>query len=128
MIWQAIGYYMVMYMSSMAAIPESIYESANLEGASRVRVFFQITIPLVWTNIRTTLTFFIISTINLSYLFVRAMYGSRAPESTYVLLYYMYEKTQDYGRAMAIGVITFLFSFLLAGIVNAVTKREILEF
>lgn len=128
MIWQAIGYYMVMYMSSMAAIPESIYESASLEGASRVRVFFQITIPLVWTNIRTTLTFFIISTINLSYLFVRAMYGTRAPESTYVLLYYMYEKTQDYGRAMAIGVITFLFSFLLAGIVNAVTKREILEF
>ena len=56
------------------------------------------------------------------------MYGTRAPESTYVLLYYMYEKTQDYGRAMAIGVITFLFSFLLAGIVNAVTKREILEF
>ena len=118
---------MVMYMSSMAAISESIYESANLEGAGRIRVFFQITIPLVWTNIRTTLTFFIISTINLSYLFVRAMYGTRAPQSTWVLLYYMYEQTTDYGLAMAIGVITFLFSFLLAGLVNAVTKREVLE-
>ncbi len=127
MVWQAIGYYMVMYMSSMAAISESIYESANLEGAGRIRVFFQITIPLVWTNIRTTLTFFIISTINLSYLFVRAMYGTRAPQSTWVLLYYMYEQTTDYGLAMAIGVITFLFSFLLAGLVNAVTKREVLE-
>ena len=31
MVWQAIGYYMVMYMASMSAIPESLYECANLE-------------------------------------------------------------------------------------------------
>ena len=66
MVWQAIGYYMVMYMASMANIPESLYESASLEGAGRIKQFFSITIPLIWTNIRTTLTFFIISTINLS--------------------------------------------------------------
>ena len=64
---------MVMYMASMAAVPESLYESAGLEGAGRFRQFFQITIPLIWTNIRTTLTFFIISNINLSFLFVKAM-------------------------------------------------------
>ena len=62
MVWQALGYYMVMYMSSMAAVPESLYESANLDGANRVAQFFQITIPLIWTNIRTTLTFFICCT------------------------------------------------------------------
>ena len=61
MVWQAIGYYMVMYMSSMAAVPESLYESAGLDGANRFTQFFQITIPLIWTNIRTTLTFFVIS-------------------------------------------------------------------
>ena len=42
MIWQAIGYYMVMYMASMASVPESLYESANLEGAGRIRQFFEI--------------------------------------------------------------------------------------
>ena len=31
MVWQAIGYYMVMYMASMANIPDSLYESASLE-------------------------------------------------------------------------------------------------
>ena len=51
MVWQAIGYYMVMYMASMSAIPESLYECANLEGASRTRQFFSITLPLIWTNI-----------------------------------------------------------------------------
>ena len=73
MVWQAIGYYMVMYMASMSAVPISLYESANLDGAGRLTQFFQITIPLIWTNIRTTLTFFIISTINMAFLFVKAM-------------------------------------------------------
>ena len=57
MIWQAIGYYMVMYMASMASVPESLYESADLEGAGKVQQFFSITLPLIWTNIRTTLSF-----------------------------------------------------------------------
>ena len=66
MVWQAVGYYMVMYMASMSSVPASLYESANLDGASRLTQFFRITIPLIWTNIRTTLTFFIISTINMA--------------------------------------------------------------
>ena len=73
MVWQAIGYYMVMYMASMSAVPGSLYESAGLDGAGRKTQFFQITIPLIWTNIRTTLTFFVISTINMAFLFVSAM-------------------------------------------------------
>lgn len=36
MVWQAIGYYMVMYMASMSAVPGSLYESAGLDGADRV--------------------------------------------------------------------------------------------
>ena len=47
MVWQAIGYYMVMYMASMSAVPISLYESANLDGAGRLTQFFQITIPLI---------------------------------------------------------------------------------
>ena len=50
MVWQAIGYYMVMYMASMANVSESLYESASLEGAGKIYQFFTITIPLIWTN------------------------------------------------------------------------------
>lgn len=131
MIWQAVGYYMVMYMASMASIPESLYESAGLEGAGRGRQFFSITLPLIWTNIRTTLTFFIISSINLSFLFVRAMTGGGPDGSTEVFLSYMYQQAytnSTYGYGMAIGVVVFLFSFALSGILNGVTRREPLEF
>ena len=131
MVWQAIGYYMVMYMASMAAVPGSLYESAGLDGADRITQFFQITIPLIWTNIRTTLTFFIISTINMAFLFVSAMTGGGPNNASNVALLYMYNQKNlggGYGYAMAIGVVIFLFSFGLSAIVNKATERDILEY
>ena len=131
MVWQAVGYYMVMYMASMSSVPASLYESANLDGAGRLTQFFQITIPLVWTNIRTTLTFFIISTINMAFLFVKAMTSGGPDGASEVFLSYMYQQAytnSSYGYGMAIGVVVFLFSFALSAIVNAVTKREPLEY
>ena len=130
MIWQAVGYYMVMYMASMAAVPLDLYESASLDGAGRICQFFQITIPLIWTNIRTTLTFFIISTINMAFLFVKAMTSGGPNGASEVALSYMYGQKDAglYGYSMAIGVVIFLFSFLLSALVNRATKREPLQY
>lgn len=126
MVWQAIGYYMVMYMASMSAVPMDLYESASLDGAGRLAQFFQITLPLIWTNIRTTLTFFIISTINMAFLFVKAMVAKGMAD---VGLSFMYNQKDAglYGYAMAAGVVIFLFSFLLSALVNKVTQRDVLE-
>ncbi|SIQ97585.1 carbohydrate ABC transporter membrane protein 1, CUT1 family [Alkalispirochaeta americana] len=130
MVWQAIGYYMVMYMASMASVPESLYESANLEGAGKIHQFFRITVPLIWSNIRTTMTFFIISSINLSFLFVTAMTNGGPDGASEVFLSYMYRQAytnSSYGYGMAIGVVVFTFSFALSGIVNLVTYRDPIE-
>lgn len=131
LVWQAIGYYMVMYMSSIASIPESFYEAAALVGANKWVQFKDITLPLIWNNLRTTLTFFIISTINLSFLLVQAMTGGGSDGSTEVFLFYMYNQAytnSTYGYGMAIGVIVFLFSFILSAVLMKVTKRDVLEF
>lgn len=131
LVWQAIGYYMVMYMASMAAIPPDYYEAASLDGATEMQMFWQITFPLIWNNIRTTLTFYIISTINLSFLFVQIMSNGGPNGNTEVFLNYMYKQAYSngaYGYGMAIGVVVFLFSFLLAGVVNKITDREVYEF
>ena len=131
MVWQAIGYYMVMYMASMSAVPQSMYESSGLDGANRLTQFFKITIPLIWTNIRTTLTFFVISTINMAFLFVSAMTGGGPNNASNVTLLYMYNQKNlggGYGYAMAIGVVLFLVSFGLSALVNKFTERETLEY
>lgn len=131
MIWQAIGYYMVMYMASMSSISIHLYEAADLEGATRIEQFLHITLPLIWTNIRTTLTFFIISTINLSFLFVKVMTLGGPDGASETVLSYLYKQAYDnasYGYGMAIGATIFVISFTLSAIVNAVTKREVIEF
>jgi N-acetylglucosamine transport system permease protein len=118
-------------MSAMASIPEDLYESASLDGASALRQFFTITIPLTWNTIRTTLTFFVISTINLSFLLVTAMTGGGPNGSTEVFLSYMYKQANTnsaYGYGMAIGVVVFLFSFALSAVLQMITKRDVYEF
>lgn len=131
LIWQAIGYYMVMYMAGMANIPSSLYEAADLDGAGKIGKFINVTLPLIWNNIRTTLTFFIISTINLSFLLVQILTSGGPDGSTEVFLSYMFKQAytnSSYGYGMAIGVVIFIFSFGLSGIISHITKRDILEY
>ena len=131
LIWQAIGYYMVMYMAGIVNIPASLYEAADLDGAGKIGKFFNVTLPLIWNSIRTTLTFFIISTINLSFLLVQILTDGGPDGSTEVFLSYMFKQAytnSSYGYGMAIGVVIFIFSFGLSGIVSHITKRDILEY
>jgi N-acetylglucosamine transport system permease protein len=131
MVWQSVGYYMVMYMAGMSGIPESLFEATSLDGAGRIRQFFSLTLPLIWTSLRTTLTFFIISSVNLSFVLVTAMTGGGPDGSSAVLLSYMYEQAytnSSYGYGMAIGVVIFAFSFLLSLVVSKATDREPLTY
>ena len=130
LVWQAIGYYMVMYMASMSTIPEHLYEAASLEGSGKVKQFFSVTIPMIWDNIRTTLTFFVISTINLSFLFVQVMTGGGPDGASETVLSYMYLQAYNrssYGYGMAIGAVVFILSFTLSWAINRVTHRDSIE-
>lgn len=130
LIWQAIGYYMVMYMASMSSISESLYEAADLEGVNKFQQFIHITLPLIWQNLRTTLTFFVISTINLSFLFAKILTNGGPDGASETVLSYLYKQAYDntsYGYGMAIGAVVFIFSFVLSAVLNAATKRDVIH-
>ncbi len=127
MIWQAVGYYMVMYMAGMDSISPSFYEVADLEGASKLKQFFLITIPMLWEIIRVTIVFFIISSLNMSFLFVTVMTGGAPNGESEVLLSYMYNQAftnSNFGYAMAVAVVVFLFAFTLALISRKLTEKR----
>ena len=127
MIWQAVGYYMVMYIAGMDGVPDHLYEAADLEGCGKMRQFFVITMPMTWEVIRTTLTFFIISTINMSFLFVDAMTQGEA--NSHVLLSFMYKfYGSQYGYAMAIGTVVFVFAYGISLIIQRLTRREVIQY
>ena len=47
LVWEFAGYYMLMYLAGMSAIPGDIYEAAMVDGASKFRIFRSITLPLL---------------------------------------------------------------------------------
>ena len=127
MIWQAVGYYMVMYMAGMDGISPELYEAADIDGASKFIQFFKITIPMIWGILRITLIFFITSTLNMSFLFVNVMTDGAPDGRSEVLLTYMYRQAftnANFGYAMAIAVIIFLIAFALATISNILTRQK----
>ena len=55
--WSSMGGTMILYLAGMLAIPQSYYESAEVDGATGVQKFFRITLPLL-----TPTTFYILIT------------------------------------------------------------------
>ena len=45
--WVFVGYYALIYINGLSAIPRQLYEAAQVDGAGRLRSFFSITIPLL---------------------------------------------------------------------------------
>jgi len=50
-LWFALGYFIVIYTAGLTAIPDELYESAEIDGANRFQQFFSITIPMLAPSI-----------------------------------------------------------------------------
>ena len=59
-IWQATGFYMVLFMAGMGSIPTEYYEAAKIDGAGEWLIFWKITLPLLRDSLRTAAVFLMI--------------------------------------------------------------------
>ena len=123
LVWQAIGYYMVMHVASIDGISQEVYEAASIDGATGVQKFFKITIPLLRRSIGTTYILSLSGTINLSFTLSNVMTGG-GPN---VLLQYMYTqgmRNANFGYAMAIAMFTLILAIVLAMISKKVSSEK----
>lgn len=130
MVWQAAGYYMVMYIAGINRIPKELYESATLDGANAIKQFIHITLPLIWEVVRVTIVFFITGVFNLSFIFIQVMTKGGPDNKSEMLLTYMYRQAfgnANYGYAMAITMIVFAIAIILSVLVRKITERETIE-
>ncbi|MBQ2146576.1 MAG: sugar ABC transporter permease, partial [Oscillospiraceae bacterium] len=51
MLWQQIGYMMIIYIAGLQAVPEDMLEAARIDGASKWQTLFKVTIPNVMPSI-----------------------------------------------------------------------------
>jgi len=120
-IWQLVGFYMIYYLSGMQAIPESLYEAARIDGASKLNIFRYITLPLLKS---TTYLVVIYSIIQAFQIFdqiaavTSASGGLGSPAgATNTLLTYFYLNSFKYykvGYGCAIAVVLFLIILLVS--------------
>ena len=114
-IWRWAGYYMVMLVAGRMGISEEYYEAASIDGASRSRQFFSITLPLLRPILYVIALMSIIGSFQEFDLFYMITSGGPGT-STYVTGYYLYQSaffSRKMGYACAMAVILFIFVFLL---------------
>jgi len=131
-VWSSVGFYMVIYIASMQSIPTSFYEAATLDGANRWTTFKDITFPLIWETLRTTLIYIGIIALDF-FVLVQVMTGGGVGSGrrAEVAALYLYNQAFDrsrWGYASAIGVILLVLTLLLSVVIMRLTRRETYEF
>ena len=127
-IWKNIGYSVILYYAAIIAIDPSIYESAEIDGASKYQMALKITLPMI-SSVIITLTILSIGRIFYSDfgLFYLLPYGSGILQSTTdVIDTYIYRSiTQigNVGASTAVGLYQSLIGCLMVLLTNWIVKK-----
>ena len=113
-VWSIIGYNMVLFISGLQEIPTDYYEAARIDGASEIRQFFHITVPLLSPT-----TFFIVQTrvigaltvFDLMFMVMDKTNVALNSVQSIVYLFYTYAFTngnKGYGAALVMVLVVFI--------------------
>lgn len=107
-IWSIIGYNMVLFLSGLQEIPHDYYEAAQIDGATGIKSFFHITIPLLSPTIFFVLVTRVIGALqvfDLIYMVVDTSSTALLKTESLVYLFYKYsfiQKNLGYGSTIVI--------------------------
>ncbi|MGY0692108.1 carbohydrate ABC transporter permease [Virgibacillus sp. FSP13] len=130
-IWAGIGLFMLMLMGGIANVSKSYYEAAEIDGASEWQQFWKVTLPLVWPQIKISVLYIVITTLNGSFIIVQVMTGGGPNNATHVMGSYLYQqafKQYNFGYGATIGVMILILSLLTVLILQFFMRREKVEY
>lgn len=114
-VWQMSGYYMIMLLAGLQTIPESLYESAQVDGANKIQSFFKITLPMLSNTTFVVIILLVIEAFNMfESIFIMTNGGPLGSTST--IMYYIYEQgfgNYNMGYASAIAWIFFVIIMII---------------
>lgn len=123
-IWKGLGYYMVIYLAGLQAIPADLYEAAAIDGSDRWMRHWDITVPLMRPYMFLVAVISAISATKVfEEVFIMTQGGPRSSSKT--LVYYVYERAfQDLeiSYACTIGLVVFLVILSLSLVRLAIDK------
>lgn len=118
-----IGYYMVIILADISCIPETYYEAADLDGASKIKQDIYITLPLIRGSICTCMTLAMVYGLR-QFEQVYLMTNGGPDNTTSVMVLYLFKNlgNLNYGRANAAGVV-----LMIIGAIVIVSVRKLFD-
>jgi raffinose/stachyose/melibiose transport system permease protein len=123
-LWQYTGTTMMLYMAQISGISKSLYEASYIDGASKFKSFFTITLPLIKPMVATTLSLNCIGSLKFFDLVYNMTQGG-PNHRTDVLATHLYNEGFQYfkyGYANAIGVVLLLMCLIVTVVINRSIK------
>lgn len=114
-VWKLIGYNMVIFLSSLSGISQSMFEAAKIDGANELQTFKNVTVPLLSPTIFFVVIITAISSFQVFDLIYLMTQGGPL-NSTNVLVYAIYQNAFEYfnvGKASAIAYVLFVIILVL---------------
>jgi alpha-1,4-digalacturonate transport system permease protein len=116
-VWAVAGYYMVIFLSGLQAIPSDLYEAAYIDGASPLKVFLQITLPILKGSVLVVLVLSTVSTFK-AYELVKVMTDGGPGYATKFIVQQVYqvafvEDRLGYASAMSLVLMLIIAVFTL---------------
>jgi multiple sugar transport system permease protein len=114
-IWYGVTFFAIMILAALQSVSEEMYEAAAIDGAGKIRTFFNITLPSIAVTLGLTILLRIIWIFNFPDI-IWAMTGGGPADQTHIITTYMIKITQegDYGQASALGLIVVVTLMLFA--------------
>ena len=131
MLWQYVGYHMLLMYGGIKSVPQDLFEAARIDGASQVRTAVSITIPMIKPMLKVCATFSIIGSLKIFDLIYVLTGGgpSGASEVPTTLMYKtIFLKNQyGYGSAMAMFIVLecLIFSYLIQKLFNERKEKAV---
>ncbi len=126
--WAHLGFYMLILLAGLQAIPKDIYEAAEMDGTPKWRVFSRITLPLLMP---TMLVVLILSLIKAFQVFdeIYVLTGGGPGQATKMVIQHIYEiaftgETKQYGIAAASSILLAAIILVFTMIQLWLTKRR----
>ena len=128
--WQFVGYHMIIQLAAMKNIPSSLYEAAEIDGASKWVQFKDITFPLIKHILKIDVVLIITGSLKY-YDLIAVMTGGGPDHASELLSTYMYYqgfRNLKYGYSASIGTILLILCVLAVVLSNTVFKSEKIEY
>jgi multiple sugar transport system permease protein len=125
-VWYGIPFFAIMLLAALQSVPNELYESAQLDGAGRVRQLFRVTIPYIKPTILSTVLLRLMWIMNFPEI-IYGMTGGGPANATNILATEMINKTMkeyNYGQGAALGLVIMALLFLFAFLYLRTTSRD----